>query len=89
MSFEAIHFQSREDGVYINGRWPRFTRMTVDLLGTSGLVSIDDAGHVCFIVKNGSAKYKLSKKQESVGLYATICLERIDFQDWKTRQETT
>ena len=76
--FERITMQKQADGsVIILGKWPRHARMTVELLGVGGMITVTLNGQIMFDLRNSWGLYRLYEKQD--GQY--ISIERVAWGD--------
>jgi len=67
--------------VFLEGNWPAYILVAPEILSALTYVSINEYGQICFNVSNGSAIYKLYKKQEKVPY--GLALERVSFTNAK------
>lgn len=85
--YRALKFQQRllpiDDGeprfaTYLVGNWHAQILMSPVLLTNNPSVSVDENGMIIFQVANGSAVYKLSRKQPSAGV--GLALDRVRYE---------
>lgn len=87
MSYRPLQFQQRllplngekpQFATYLVGNWHSHILLSPALLSNSTTVSVNEDGMIEFRVANGSAVYKLSRRQPNAG--RGLALERVRYE---------